>query len=351
MDIVKGDTSPWGTTNCVALLGTITSPTAENAAKWTKELLEPSDCGKDLVAMNTKYGCCVASIAAYNPVNPAQVDANGKLVKDTFIPSMFTNAGATVKEECDLMSSKGQATLEFQGVSQAWLESKTVALKTDLKASAGLTDASLGAVVIESKTTRRRLGDSRSADMRAMEAEMTRLNVPAEMREHRRRLAETVTTAKITYGGQEAEDINAVTARLTAVGGFEPDLLKKEAELDGENIAVSAVAAQNIAPEKKTSRLGTWADWMHQDCPTAEEDGNPWWCATVVLVGSGTFIVLTVGAAVGITILIVVKKKRDAATVAEFEKPNVVVGVVSGVEMTSNPDASTAARKGVEEVI
>lgn len=343
MDIIKGDTPPWGTTKCVALLGAIDSPTAANAAKWTKELLEPSPCGKELVATNTKFGCCIASIAAYNPVNPAQVDANGKLVKDTFIPSMFTNAGATVKEECNLMSSKGQATLEFQGISEAWLESKKVALTTDLKASGGLSAASVGTVVIGSKTTRRRLGDSRSADMRAMEAEMTRLNVPAEMREHRRRLAATTTTATITYGTQDAEDTNAVTAKLTAAGGFQPKLLNKEAELDGEEITVSAVAAQNIAPEKKTSRLGTWADWMHQDCPSV--DGNPWLCATAVFIGSGALVVLLVGAVIGaIVIAVIVKNKKNAAVADNKalegdELPVVGLAVVEtdGVEMQSNP--------------
>ena len=209
-----------------------------------------------------------------------------------------------------------------------WLKEKEKDLKTDVCTSAGLPNRAIENITyatVVKEDTRRRLGASLHSTIAA---------------EHHRRLASTAAVATVVYGTQGDSETSAATTALAS--SFEPTTLQQEAALDGTDMSVTSAAVvtkTEAEPVKKKSRLGTWADWMHQDCPTAEEDGNPWWCATVVLVGSGTFIVLTVVAAVGITILIVVKKKKDAA-VAEVEKPHVVTGFVTGVEMTSNPDGS-----------
>ena len=292
--------------------------------------IKDTPCGKQIRADNAKYGCCISDISQLMPgFDAAKPD-------DNFMIHVFKNAGATVQKKCDLMSAKGKATLEFTGITKAWLEENKGTLKTDVMASGGLSAASVGTIEIKEVTTRRRLNDGLSAQFDEIEAAMVSIGVPASVREYHRRLAATKTTATVSYGTQEQEDTAAATKAITS--GFDPKQLKQQAELDGESMTVTGVTAENIAPEKKKSRLGTWADWMHQGCPESS-DGNPWWCATLVFVGSGAFIVLTVVAAVGITILIVVKKKKDAAAAAELEKPHEVTGVVMG-SMTTNPDDS-----------
>ena len=325
MDVVKGTTAPWGTPECVTLLGEMEEPTLANSATWSMDKLKPSGCGKDLRTANDKYGCCISSIAT--------------MVDNPLMLSMFKNAGATVKPECNLMAAKGHATLKFEGVTKEWLEENEGLIKSDIMASGGLTPKTIGTIEIKEEViTRRRLGDSSfSADMRAMEAELMQLGISPEMRKHHRRLAATRTTATVVYGSQDAKDTAQVTSKLTAEGGFQPMLLMKEAALDGESLEVTGVAAEDDEVPKKKSRLGAWADWMHQDCPTAEEDGNPWWCAAVVLIGSGALAVTVVVAAIGIVIAIVVVKKKNAAKAAAFEDEGNKKTVVSGtvVEMTN----------------
>jgi hypothetical protein len=336
MDMMKSsEGAPWGTANCKKVAGLETDPFAGGPpyvapSKETFASTDGTACAKDLAGDGVEYGCCITSLTT-------SYFAGANQAIGTWMTELFTNAGVVLKPACDLMAAKGEATLTFTGVTAEWLEENEKNLKTDVCASAGLPNRAIETITYAAVVddTRRRLGASLHSTIAA---------------EHHRRLARTKAVATVVYGTQEDSETSAATTALTS--SFEPTTLQQEAKLDGTDMSVtSAAVVTKTAGPKKKSRLGTWADWMHQDCPTAEEDGNPWWCATVVLVGSGTFIVLTVGAAVGITILIVVKKKRDAARVAEFEKPDVVVGVVSGVEMTSNPDASTAARKGVEEVI
>jgi len=324
MDMMQGSGgAPWETANCKKVAGLETSPWA-GAPPFvvpSKETFgaagDGTACANDLVGTAAEYGCCLTSVAT-------TYFTGTQKPYGTFMTDIFTNAGAVLKPACDMMAAKGEATLTFTGVTAEWLKENEKNLKTDVCASAGLPNRAIEnityATVVED--TRRRLGASLHTTIAA---------------EHHRRLASTKAVATIVYGTQEDSETSAATTALAT--SFEPATLQQEAKLDGTDMSVTsaAVVTKTEAVPKKKSRLGAWADWMHQDCPTAEEDGNPWWCAAVVLIGSGALAVTVVVAAIGIVIAIVVVKKKNAAKAAAFEDEGNKKTVVSGtvVEMTN----------------
>jgi len=76
---------------------------------------------------------------------------------------------------------------------------------------------------------------------------------------HHRRLAATTTEVSLEYGTQSQAETAAATAALAS--SFEPTVLQQEAELDGNDMVVTAEAV-NVEPEEKKSRLGSDFDWM-----------------------------------------------------------------------------------------
>jgi len=74
-----------------------------------------------------------------------------------------------------------------------------------------------------------------------------------------RRLAATTTEVSLEYGTQSQAETAAATAALAS--SFEPTVLQQEAELDGNDMQVTAEAV-NVEPEEKKSRLGSDFDWM-----------------------------------------------------------------------------------------